>query len=538
MPNSTPRNVSRDPWLACLLCIGLAACGKANDGSDADAGSALQPGAAGTGTSGTGAGVGDDGKGTGIGNTHADGGVADAGDVDSDNSGPEYEGIPTSDKIPYGSAPANCTTAGTNTADTLVLQLDAKISTLLLSSKDGVLQVNGVSCTGVASPKNVKITGSASVDTVVVDFSLGAFPESMSNGTISIDTSGGKDVVAIAGTADADDIHLGSMTAGSALVHVGDMLPKLQISNQETLLISSGPGDDRIDATGGASLGGPLAVALTGYGGAGSDVLVGGSAADELHGGSGDDTFNTATSADGADFYDGGPGEDTLSYELRTTSVHVSVDNTANDGATGERDNVQTTIEILIGGSADDTLTGSAANDTLIGGPGNDTLNGGDGDDTFVESTMAQGADIMNGGAGSDTVDYSERTADMSVTLCISAVASCEAGACGCGADDGESHEGDTLVNVENVTTGSGNDKLMGSAADNTLLSGAGNDVLQGLAGDDTLYAGLGDDMLSGGDGDDLLSGDGGRDTLDGGDGQGDICIDFGVIAPINCELF
>ncbi len=57
----------------------------------------------------------------------------------------------------------------------------------------------------------------------------------------------------------------------------------------------------------------------------------------------------------------------------------------------------------------------------------------------------------------------------------------------------------------------SGNDKLKGTAVDETI---------NGLSGDDTLYGMAGDDTLNGGDDNDLLVGGPGADKLNGGDGN------------------
>ena len=183
------------------------------------------------------------------------------------------------------------------------------------------------------------------------------------------------------------------------------------------------------------------------------------------------------------------------------------------------------------------SFTGNSLNNNLTGGPGNDVLNGGNGNDTFMETGTAKGGDVMNGGPGVDTIDYSERSKDLNVSLCIAAQASCITGQCGCTGDDGEPNESDALVNIENATGGRGNDIITGSAADNLLIGNEGNDMLSGLAGDDTLYGGDGDDTLSGGPGDDTLYGNAGMDFCDGGDGQGDICICAPTENPVNCEL-
>lgn len=56
-------------------------------------------------------------------------------------------------------------------------------------------------------------------------------------------------------------------------------------------------------------------------------------------------------------------------------------------------------------------------------------------------------------------------------------------------------------VVIENVTTGAGDDVLIGNAVANLLISGAGNDQLRGDAGNDILRGEAGNDELNGGTG-------------------------------------
>jgi Ca2+-binding RTX toxin-like protein len=532
----------RDFVLTSLLFLSLTGCVKqaaepSDAGPESGSGGSIGPtsgngGAAASGAAANGAAAngGSGVSGTGGAGPGVDGGV--------DAPAPDFEGIPT-DAITNGMAPENCTNAGTNQPGTLVLPLSGAIRGLLISGKDGMVQVNGVTCTSVAAPTMIKVTGTTSADTVIVDLSLGALPDSLqSGGTISVDlgTGGPKDTFALATTRDKDTVHLGAMAAITN-IKLDEGGPQIAVTNQENLVVSTGPGDDVVDATGADGLGATLTAAVTVFGGAGDDAIQGGNGSDFLHGGDGDDTFTTAAAADGGDTYDGGNGSDRLSYEGRTNPLTIKVNKMADDGELGERDDVGPTVETVQGGKGADNITMGDGDDTLIGGPGNDILNGGDGDDTFMEIGEPQGADVMNGGPGVDTVDYSERSGDLTVTLCIPQQATCAAGLCGCLGDDGEANEKDALVNVENVIGGRGNDKLYGSAADNLLVGNEGDDDLRGDTGDDTIYAGDGADKLSGGPGDDLLSGDNGLDMFDGGDGQGDICITMANEVPLNCEL-
>ncbi len=61
-------------------------------------------------------------------------------------------------------------------------------------------------------------------------------------------------------------------------------------------------------------------------------------------------------------------------------------------------------------------------------------------------------------------------------------------------------------VTIEKAIGGSGNDKLTGNEAKNTLIGNAGNDDLKGGDGNDQLSGGLGSDSLVGGDGIDTAS--------------------------------
>jgi len=140
-------------------------------------------------------------------------------------------------------------------------------------------------------------------------------------------------------------------------------------------------------------------------GGDGDDTLLGGGGNDTLLGGAGDDLMSGGP---GADTLDGGPGNDTVTYAADPLPVRVTFDGNANDGESGERDNVAATVETVVGGRGNDTLTGDANPHTLIGGLGDDTLTGGNSDDTLVggpgNDTLAggEGNDALTGGPGID----------------------------------------------------------------------------------------------------------------------------------------
>ena len=73
---------------------------------------------------------------------------------------------------------------------------------------------------------------------------------------------------------------------------------------------------------------------------------------------------------------------------------------------------------------------------------------------------------------------------------------------------------------IENVTTGAGNDTITGNDLSNIISGGAGNDVVHGAAGSDMIDGGTGDDTLNGNDGLDIIYGGDGTDVIDGGAGD------------------
>lgn len=152
-------------------------------------------------------------------------------------------------------------------------------------------------------------------------------------------------------------------------------------------------------------------------GGDGNDRLAGADGDDVLTGGNGDDLLR---GGNGADTLDGGAGTDTISYveqhvdltiDLSTgTAPHddtlISIENviagTENDTVTGDGGNNQ-----LDGYSGDDLLAGGNGDDILLGNTGNDTLSGGDGDDVLIGGS---GRDIMTGGNGADRFVFQSLT--------------------------------------------------------------------------------------------------------------------------------
>jgi Ca2+-binding RTX toxin-like protein len=213
--------------------------------------------------------------------------------------------------------------------------------------------------------------------------------------------------------------------------------------------VHGGKGHDEVD-------GGPARDAL--YGAAGNDWLNGGEGAAVLLGRGGDDTL---IGADGIDDFDGDKGADEIQ---------------AGDGA-----------------------------DRIDSGRGNDTIDAGPGDDDIVP---LQGDDLIDGGEGRDLLNlFWEACSDSCLSSHRRQLVVDLAGGFALGMGD------DTLVGIEDVWGGSGDDSISGDDGPNLLGStddqgeGVGDEnVLSGRGGDDTLLTSPGKDWVFGGSGTDTLT--------------------------------
>lgn len=320
----------------------------------------------------------------------------------------------------------------------------------------------------------------------------------------------------------------------------------LDIRNIERIAITTGIGNDRIDASG--------------QNGSDSATL-----------GSGNDTFVAGL---GQDTADGGQGSDLLVLDYSTIAAKLLWTDlgsgwaqlaTAAPGAGSIR---------FAGFETYDVSLGTAA-DVFHAGAGNDTLRGGQGDDTI---DAGSGADSIDGGAGRDLVSANWSGLGVTpVSLVLSAGGSATVGGANAtlaGVEDIDltTGSGDDLIDASaiaggntDLATGSGNDTVLVGDGRGRIDLGGGNDILSisfagatsavrnvdigggwfrvsdlegtnridyagveflsltggsaadklfGLAKSDTLSGGAGDDILVGGQGDDLLTGGAGADIF------------------------
>ena len=183
----------------------------------------------------------------------------------------------------------------------------------------------------------------------------------------------------------------------------------------------------------------------------------------------------------------GGSGTDTVTYASRTADLNITIDDNGNDGEAGERDDVGSGVENVIGGSGNDSIVGSAGNNSLMGGAattpfgaaGNDTIDGG------------LGADSMSGGDGLDTVTYASRTAGVTIHPEPQPFGQ---------PNSGQPGENDSIVDdFETLIGGSGNDVDRWIPVPDARQPTHFGYLEIGNGGNDTLTGGFGDDTLLGG---------------------------------------
>ena len=235
----------------------------------------------------------------------------------------------------------------------------------------------------------------------------------------------------------------------------------------------------------------------------GADLVVGGRGNDVAFLGGGADTF-VWNPGDGNDSVDGQAGVDTLLFN--GANVNEKIDISANGSrARFTRDvanitmdlNSMETIDFNALGGADtitvNDLTGTGVknvNIDLASPPGSGTgdgqadtiiINATSGDDNIVVSTSG-GVITVSGLAATVTITGAEAANDRLVIN-------------GLGGDDVITASGLSGIQLT-ADGGVGNDVLIGSPGNDTLLGGAGDDVLIGDSGADILDGGTGDNVL------------------------------------------
>lgn len=191
--------------------------------------------------------------------------------------------------------------------------------------------------------------------------------------------SGDPDTVA-SFRAGADGVN-GDVAGGPLSIEDADVFP----SGVEQLSLVGGEFADDVSAAGGAGTGAPYPRKIRLFGGEGDDQLTGGAGNDYVDGGPDGDVMR------------GRKGADTISYLFDDFALRIDISTLGNtdggveDGPVGDRDDVGTDFERILGGLSDDLLIGNSRKNRLDATRGVDRMFGLGGNDVLI----ATDADIQ-----------------------------------------------------------------------------------------------------------------------------------------------
>ncbi len=212
-----------------------------------------------------------------------------------------------------------------------------------------------------------------------------------SGGTVSCPTSTATGLLVITGGVGDDSIGIGDSVPAGVKTRAN--------GNAGSDSLSGGVGDDVLEA--GENYNGPDSGNDTLVGNGGSDVLYADPNADQLSGGSGNDLLVSSVEVCQGHTYNGGPGEDTVSYGRSNANMRVELNGTGGPAGCGNPDKIPGDNEDLEGSDGPDVLIGDNDANSLFGHLGADTFIGKGGNDS-IEAIDGHRDKAIDCGAGED----------------------------------------------------------------------------------------------------------------------------------------
>ncbi len=278
-------------------------------------------------------------------------------------------------------------------------------------------------------------------------------------------------------------------------------------------------------------------------GGAGNDTLTAGVGDETLNGGSGSDTLVfDPDSKEGSDTVIESPGTSsgagTLDFSQAQSAVTVDISSTAAQTIDSYSNLTLTlasddTIENVLGGAGNNTITCNSLDDTVTAGSGTETFNAGPGDDTFNFGPNWRTGTVYDNGVqeGLYTLDFSGVTANLTANINPSNSTGDDANGALEVTDGSDSVNatdianliggtGSNTLNYGDYYSSSGTGVTVDLATDTATtfqsvqkfenVSGSNyNDSITGDSSPNLIISGPGDNTLSGGGGDTIMGGSG-----------------------------
>lgn len=199
-------------------------------------------------------------------------------------------------------------------------------------------------------------------------------------------------LIVVTGGAGDDGITIDGSIPGNAKVRVN--------GNAGNDALSGGPGDDVLES--GENYNGPDNGHDSLAGNGGSDVLYADPGGDNLQGGPGNDLLVSSVATCQGHSYDGGPGDDTVSYARSSDTLKITIGGSGGPPGCGNPDRVLANNDSLEGSDGPDTLIGDNQPNSFLGHLGADTFLGKGGDDFIEAGDDGQRDKLINCGGGHD----------------------------------------------------------------------------------------------------------------------------------------
>jgi Ca2+-binding RTX toxin-like protein len=408
-----------------------------------------------------------------------------------------------SDTVDGGAGTDTLVFNGADIGETIQIAADGAHARLVRDVGNVVMDLTGI--------EHIQLAAAAGPDTVVVN-DLGGTDVTQVAIDLSVPAGSGlgdswADTVIDNATAGDDSIKV--VSSGSSIL-VNGLQAQLSIKGADdgldSLVVNGLAGNDVIDAS--KLKAGQVALTINGgagddkiTGSAGNDFVIGGQGTDTALLGSGDDTF-IWNPGDGNDVVNGQAGNDTLLFNGSNVSEKITLSADGKGGVTLVRDvaniamsldNMETIELKTLGGT--DTVTVNDLGKTDVSSVDIDLGQNGAPDqqvDTVViNATDAADVITITDNNGVITVSGLAETVtienfDANDHLVIN----------GLGGDDVINFVGANPGMLFTFDGGDGDDVLIGSPGNDTLLGGAGDDVLIGGGGQDHLDGGPGDNVV------------------------------------------
>jgi Ca2+-binding RTX toxin-like protein len=260
--------------------------------------------------------------------------------------------------------------------------------------------LDGASLIIQGSPQNDDVRISRGPDTWVISSAVPIFagdgcqtPPSNGSAMICPD-SGPAPIIVVTGAAGNDTIAVDPSVPAGAKVRINGN------AGDDTLV--GGDGDDVLEA--GENYNSPDFGHDRLEGSGGSDVLYSDPGGDDLLGGNGNDLLvNSVVTCQGHKF-DGGAGEDTVSYARSRDNLRVELGGTGAPPGCGNPDQLLGDNESLEGSDGPDVLVGDNSDNSIMGHIGADTFIGKGGSDFIDAADGQRDKQIDCGGGGGDEV--------------------------------------------------------------------------------------------------------------------------------------